>query len=44
MTSVHFLLGVPSRPLAGAGAAEDDLRQPLHCPALQLGHDLGQVS
>ena len=43
VASVHFLLDAAARPLVGARRVEDGLGQPLHRPALQLGHDLAEV-
>lgn len=43
MPPVHFLFDVAACPLVGGGAVEDDLGEPLHRPALQFGHDLGEV-
>lgn len=41
MASVHLLLDVCS--LAGCVIAKHCLRQSLHRPALEFGHDLGEV-
>lgn len=42
MATVHLLFYAAAGPLVGV-AAEDHLSEPLHRPALQFGHDLGQV-
>lgn len=43
MASVHLLLHAAACPLVRTGAVEHHLGEPLHGPALQFGHNLGQI-